>query len=45
MHRHATIKKYLRVLVQHGLVEWQPRWDEAGDQASHRYTVHPCPAP
>ena len=40
-----TVKKYLRVLVHHGLIEWQPRWDEAGDQASHLYTVHPCPAP
>ena len=40
-----TVKKYLRVLVQHGLVEWHPRWDEAGDQTSHLYTVHPCPAP
>jgi Helix-turn-helix domain len=40
-----TVKKYLRVLAQHHLITWQPHWGAAGDQGSHRYTVHPCPAP
>jgi Helix-turn-helix domain len=35
----TTVKKALRLLKRHHLIDWQPRVDAAGDPASHLYTV------
>jgi hypothetical protein len=40
-----TVVKYLRVLAKHGLISWQARSNDAREQQSHLYTVHPALAP
>lgn len=36
-----TIKKYLALLVNRGLIAWTPRLDEDGNASSHLYTLLP----
>lgn len=38
------VRKTLRKLEKEGLVTWEERYSEAGDQTSHLYTVHPATA-
>jgi replication initiation and membrane attachment protein DnaB len=38
-----TIKKYLALLVQCGLIHYTTRTDEDGDATSHLYTLLPMP--